>query len=67
MPTFLVGLLFSLLIEIGQIFTMYRQTDVNDLLMNTLGVMIGWVIGKYILKWRIQRIDGKMLTGLFTY
>ncbi|MGX6966565.1 VanZ family protein [Vagococcus teuberi] len=41
MPTFLVGLSFSLLIEIGQIFTMYRQTDVNDLLMNTLGVMIG--------------------------
>lgn len=59
MPTFFVGLSFSLLIEIGQIFTMYRQTDVNDLLMNTLGVMIGWVIGKYILKWRIQRNDGK--------
>lgn len=58
-PTFLAGLSFSLLIEIGQIFTMYRQTDVNDLFMNTSGVMIGWLIGKYILNWRIQRNDGK--------
>ena len=57
--TFFVGLLFSLLIEIGQIFTMYRQTDVNDLLMNTLGVMIGWFIAKYLLKWRTQRNNGE--------
>ncbi|MGN0136324.1 VanZ family protein [Anaerotignum sp.] len=41
------GFLFSLLIEISQLFC-FRITDLNDLLMNTLGAVLGWCIWK---KW----------------
>lgn len=41
--TLLFGFLLSLLIEISQIFN-FRSSDINDLLMNTLGTLIGWVI-----------------------
>lgn len=40
--TALLGALFSLMIEISQLFTMYRATDINDLLTNTLGTLIGY-------------------------
>lgn len=40
--TVLLGALFSLMIEISQLFTMYRATDINDLLTNTLGTLIGY-------------------------
>lgn len=36
------GFLFSLLIEISQLFNR-RATDIDDLLMNTLGTIIGYV------------------------
>lgn len=39
------GLLFSLSIEFLQIFT-YRLTDINDLITNTLGALIGYLIFK---------------------
>jgi len=51
LPTFFVGMLFSITIEFGQLFTLYRQTDINDVIMNTFGVMIGWLLAKYLLKW----------------
>lgn len=41
--TALCGLTFSLLIEILQIFT-FRASDINDLLTNTLGAVIGFGI-----------------------
>lgn len=34
----------SLFIELSQLFTRFRATDINDLIMNTLGAMIGWAI-----------------------
>lgn len=34
----------SLFIEVSQLFTRFRATDVNDLIMNTLGAIIGWLI-----------------------
>ena len=40
----LFGLGISLVIEFLQIFT-FRATDVNDLMTNTLGTLIGWVAG----------------------
>ncbi len=41
------GFLFSLTIELMQIFT-FRATDVNDLITNTLGTLIGFFLAKGI-------------------
>lgn len=41
--TTLSGFSFSLLIEISQLFN-NRRTDVDDLLMNTLGTLIGYLL-----------------------
>lgn len=43
--TVFFGLCISLLIEALQIFT-FRATDVNDLITNTVGTVLGWVIAK---------------------
>lgn len=42
--TFSLGFYFSLLIELSQLFN-HRRSDVDDLLFNTLGAVIGWLIG----------------------
>ncbi len=47
--TTLTGLYFSLLIELCQLFN-HRATDVDDLIMNTLGTMLGWVV------WRMYKL-----------
>ena len=47
--TVLCGLLLSSAIEFLQIFT-YRATDVNDLITNTLGTLLGYFIGMLIVK-----------------
>ena len=54
LPAFCYGLLFSLFIEVAQLFTLYRQTDVNDLIMNTLGVCLGWLLHHYFFKFKAQ-------------
>lgn len=46
-PCVLFGFCFSLVIELLQIFT-YRASDVNDLITNTLGTLIGWLFVKRI-------------------
>lgn len=38
---FLSGFLFSLLIELSQLFN-YRATDIDDLILNTLGAVLGY-------------------------
>lgn len=43
--TILFGFITSFVIELLQIFT-YRATDVNDLMTNTAGTIIGWTIAK---------------------
>ncbi len=43
--TALMGLLTSGVIEISQIFT-FRTTDINDLITNTVGTMIGYYIAQ---------------------
>ncbi|MBU3194321.1 VanZ family protein [Clostridium algidicarnis] len=35
------GILFSIIIEISQLFVPYRATDVDDLIMNTIGTICG--------------------------
>lgn len=47
--TVLFGSVTSLGIEVSQIFTM-RATDVNDLITNVAGTVIGYLIGKVIIK-----------------
>lgn len=46
--TLLYGMVFSLAIEGGQMFSSARITDVNDLIMNTLGVAVGWLIWRLV-------------------
>jgi len=43
------GFLLSLLIEISQLFN-YRATDIDDLMMNTLGAVIGWFVYRLFLR-----------------
>lgn len=43
-----LGFFVSLLIEISQIFT-FRLTDIDDLIMNTLGTAAGWFLMKKFL------------------
>lgn len=47
--TALFGLCFSLSIELLQLFT-FRATDINDLMTNTLGTILGWCLGRLLLK-----------------
>lgn len=45
----LYGFFISLLIESLQIFT-YRATDINDLMTNTFGTFLGWIVARIVLK-----------------
>ena len=45
----LFGFFTSALIESLQVFT-YRATDINDLMTNTLGTFLGWVLARFALK-----------------
>jgi len=47
--TVVLGFFISLLIELLQIFT-YRATDINDLMTNTLGTVLGYLAGIFTLK-----------------
>lgn len=47
--TGLFGLSFSLTIELLQLFTL-RATDTNDLMTNTTGTILGWLLGRLVLK-----------------
>ena len=46
--TLLFGFLFSTAVETLQLFT-YRATDVNDLMTNTLGTLLGFLIARAVL------------------
>ena len=47
--TGLFGLSFSLTIELLQLFTL-RATDINDLITNATGTILGWLLGRLVLK-----------------
>lgn len=38
------GIVFSMIIEVSQLFVAYRASDINDLIMNTIGTICGWII-----------------------
>lgn len=46
----LLGFVFSLIIEISQMFTLYRATDIDDLITNVIGAMLGFGGYKFISK-----------------
>lgn len=50
MPVIAQGVILSFIIEVGQLFTKYRASDINDLIMNTLGAVIGWILFKVLSK-----------------
>ena len=52
--TILAGLLFSLLIEVLQMTSRLGCFDVDDLIHNTLGVLIGYGINR-LAAWRIEK------------
>lgn len=49
---FFIGLGLSLFIEIVQLFTLYRATDINDLLTNVIGTLIGYCCFRFVQKIR---------------
>ena len=57
------GLAFSLFIELLQLFT-FRATDINDLMTNTTGAILGACLGRLVLKlcpairpgWKTQEV-----------
>ncbi|MDF2656503.1 MAG: VanZ family protein [Bacillota bacterium] len=55
--TALSGITFSLVIELSQLFNS-RVTDIDDLLTNTLGALIGWSIFK-LLKKQLSKLQSK--------
>ena len=57
--TLAAGFLTSLAVEVIQLFT-FRATDVDDLIMNTLGTILGFLLSKLILRHRASVYRGKM-------
>ena len=53
--TFLIGFGLSFAIEASQLFTLYRITDINDLIANTAGAMIGYLIFLILTKLRLAK------------
>ena len=48
--TFLTATLFILLIEFIQLITVWGIFDVDDYILNILGVMIGWILQKILIR-----------------
>jgi glycopeptide antibiotics resistance protein len=57
--TALSGFTLSLIIELCQLFNINRVTDIDDLLMNTLGALVGWVIFR-LLKEHLSKLQDKV-------
>lgn len=54
-----LGLGLSLTIEISQLFILYRATDINDLIANVFGTIIGYLCFKLIVKLGVMRFHSK--------
>lgn len=65
----LLGLAFSVMIEMSQMFTLYRATDIDDLIANVIGVMLGYWGYKLINKLCIGKIANNdcMSNGFISY
>ena len=56
--TLAAGFLTSLTVELIQLFT-FRATDVDDLIMNTLGTLLGFLLAKLIFRHRTAVYRGR--------
>ena len=56
--TLAAGFLTSLAVELIQLFT-FRATDVDDLIMNTLGTLVGFLLAKLIFRHRTAVYRGR--------
>lgn len=56
----LLGLGLSLVIEMSQLFTLYRATDINDLIANVLGTAFGYLCFKFAIKFRAVKPDDQV-------
>ena len=56
--TLAAGFLTSLTVELIQLFT-FRATDVDDLIMNTLGTLVGFLMAQLIFRHRTAVYRGK--------
>ncbi|OFI06697.1 VanZ like family protein [Clostridium acetireducens DSM 10703] len=57
------GLFFSIIIETGQLFVKYRATDIDDLILNTLGAICGWLIFN-IMKKIFHKLSSKTVVNI---
>ena len=62
--TVLFGFCTSVIIELLQIFTL-RATDVNDLITNTLGTALGYLIAKAALKFLPKNVPSERTEDVF--
>lgn len=50
-----IGVGFSFVIEISQLFTLHRAADINDMISNTLGTLAGYLCFKGIMKLKYKK------------
>ena len=51
------GFYLSLFIELSQLFTRFRATDINDLITNTIGAAVGWSVYFVFSKLLLRKIE----------
>jgi len=54
-----ISLLFSVIIETIQLITRFRVADVDDVLLNTTGAVLGFILFKLLSWWRASNPSGK--------
>lgn len=64
LPTLCYGLVFSFIIELSQLFVPYRSTDINDLIMNTLGAVLGWIVFS-LLRFQFRKLTEKTVAPTY--
>lgn len=64
--TILIGTLLSLFIEVIQIF-IKRGTDIDDVILNTIGVLVGWLIFIFVLRPRYKAKNFWLCDWLIIY
>lgn len=57
--TVLFGFSFSLAIEITQLVWKVGSFDVDDILLNTIGGALGFIVYRNVQKYRRRRMNGK--------